>query len=97
MSMDNPRDKILSSVHQASFSAEDVSLWERVLAKTPDELLLDLAHFIEMSPNSINYLNENLKKKAEALEKGDEKLLDEVLTDQKKFLRSLAPSLNLNI
>jgi hypothetical protein len=95
--MDNPRDKILSSVHQASFSAEDVSLWERVLAKTPDELLLDLAHFIEMSPNSINYLNENLKKKAEALEKGDEKLLDEVLTDQKKFLRSLAPSLNLNI
>lgn len=95
--MDNPRDKILSSIRQASFSAEDVSLWERVLAKIPDELLPDLAHFIEMSPDSINYMNENLKKKAEALEKGDEKILDEIFTDQKRFLQSLAPSLNLNI
>lgn len=97
MSMDNLKDKILSSVHQASFSADDVSLWERVLAKIPDELLADLAHFIEMSPSSINYLNDNFKKKAEALEKGDEKLLDEVFADQKKFLQSLAPNLNLNI
>jgi len=91
------RDKILSKVYQASFSAADVSLWERVLAKTPDELLEDIAHFVELSPESMSYLNENLKKKAEALEKGDTKLLDEIFEDQKKFLQKLAPNLNLNI
>lgn len=67
------------------------------MAKIPAELLADLAHFIEMSPGSINYLNENLKKKTGVLEKGDEKLLDEVFADQKKFLQSLAPSVSLNI
>lgn len=95
--MNNLRDKILSNVRQASFLAEDISLWERVLAKIPNELLEDLMNFIEMSPNSINYLNENLKKKASALEKQDKELLDEVLSGQKKFLQSLAPSLDLNI
>lgn len=91
------RDKILSCVYQASFPAADVSLWERVLAKTPDELMEDIAYFVELSPESMNYLNDNLKKKAEALEKGDTKLLDDIFEDQKKFLQNLAPSLNLNI
>lgn len=95
--MSTLRDKILLKVYKASFPAGDVSLWKRVLAKIPDELLEDIAHFIELSPESINYLNDNLKKKAEALEKGDLKLLDEIFEDQKKFLQKLAPSLNLNI
>jgi len=95
--MSTIRDNILLRVYKASFSAEDVSLWERILEKMPDELLEDAARFIEISPESMSYLNENLKKKTEALEKGDIKLLDEALTDQKKFLKSLAPSLNLNI
>ena len=95
--MSDIRDKILSSVHQALFSAEDVSLWERVLAKTPDEFLEDIAHFIAISPESLNYLNENLKKKTRAFEKGDVKLLDQIFEDQKKFLQTLVPSANLNI
>ena len=84
-------------VRQSSLSLEDVLLWEKVLVEIPDTFLLDLAHFIELSPSSLNYLNENLKKKKGALERKDEKLLDDVFVDQKKFLQSLAPSVSFDI
>lgn len=94
--MSTLRETILSRAHQASFSLEDISLWERVLAQVPDELLQDIFNFIEMSPESMGYLNNNLKKKFEALEKGDAELIDEIFEDQKKFLQTLAPSVNLD-
>ena len=47
--------------------------------------------------NSINYLNNNLKKQVVAIESGDDKLLDEIWIDQANFLKFLAPSIHLNI
>lgn len=95
--MDDYKKKILSHVYQASLPAEDVSLWEKVITNVPDELVSDLLHFIETTPDSINFLNKNLKKKSEFIKGGDEKLLEEIFTEQKDFLKSLAPNLNLEI
>lgn len=95
--MDDLKKKILSHVYQASFPAEDVSLWEKVITNIPDELVSDLLNFVEKTPNSITFLNDGLKKKKEYINSGDEKILEEVLADQKKFLKSLAPNLNLEI
>ena len=96
MNMNTVREAILARIYQASFPAEDVARWEQILVNVPDELLQDIADFLESAPDSIAFLNDNLKKKAEALEKGDEKLLDDVMADQRQYLQSLAPNLNVD-
>ena len=87
--MVNLQEKILAHVSKV-LSAEDLLLWGRVLSKTPEEFLGDIFSFIDSSVESVFFLNDNLKKKAEAIEKEDEVLLNEAFEDQKNYLQKLS-------
>jgi hypothetical protein len=84
--MEEMRKKILSFINRASLPAEDISFLEKVITHIPDELIADVLRFIEIEPNSINFINDNLKKKKNFIETGDKKILEQVLAEQKQFL-----------
>lgn len=95
--MNEIQEKIINRLQQASLSADDLALWENIIVYLPMELQSNFADFLDASPESIEYMNSNLRKKIQAIQNNDEALLEEILTDQKNFFQSLVPGKNISI
>ena len=91
--MENYKEQILAKIKGAALSDEDYGLWEGMVGYLPDELCLDVLHFLELSPENIGFLTGNLRKKKTAIENLDEKGWGEVLDEDVRFLRSLTPEI----
>lgn len=83
-------EEILSIIGKASLPFADVKNWEKVLENVPPELCPNVLYFLKLSPNSIPFLNENLKKQIEAVENLDENLWYHVLDEQKNYAEAYA-------
>ncbi len=92
--MENCKERILSVLRGAGLSAEDLGVWEAMADHFPEELCPDVLRFLEMSPENIGFMTESLRKKKAVAENFDEEKWNEILTEDVKFLRSLAPNLS---
>lgn len=91
--MENYKERILWKIRDAALSDEDYRLWEGMMEYLPDELCPDVFRLLELSPESVGFLTENLRKKKDAVVNLDEKEWNEVLEEDVRFLRSLAPEI----
>ncbi|NTV55119.1 MAG: hypothetical protein HGA16_01300 [Candidatus Moranbacteria bacterium] len=92
--MENCKERIVSVLRDAGLSAEDLEVWETMVGYFPEELCPDVLRFLEMSPENIGFMTESLRKKKAVAENFDEKKWDEILAEDVKFLRLLAPNLS---
>lgn len=59
-----------------------------VFAEIPDGLLMDIAKLLEKDPSWIVKLNDNKKKKEQALATGDMELWNQILEEEKQYMHS---------
>ncbi len=69
-------------IKNSSLSDEDKNLWSLVLGKLNDEQAKIFSDFIEDKEENLHLITQNIKAKKEALEKGDEKMMEDILEQE---------------
>ena len=79
-----------SLINKAKLSDEDREKWQNLTAGISDFQLANLIYFVEQIPDGLEWLNQNLKDKVEALKKKDKSawssLVKKEQADIKKIL-----------
>ncbi|MEX1064056.1 MAG: hypothetical protein WED06_01825 [Candidatus Paceibacterota bacterium] len=69
-------------IKDSSLSEEDKGLWSSILEQLDDDQAKVFIDFINGKEENLQLLTHNIKAKKEALEKGDDKLLEKILKQE---------------
>ncbi len=81
--------KIIACVSTASIPETDKTDIVEIFGKISEEYLENIAFLFETKPNWITIFNETRKKKQHALASGDPSLIQEIVEQEKKYVRDL--------
>jgi len=74
-------------IEKSNLSQEQKNLWFEVIEYFTEDQISALLEVLKESPQSLNFLTENLEKKKEAFITRDEKLKEEILKEEKEYLQ----------
>jgi hypothetical protein len=87
-------EKIRTCIMNSSIVNDDKMTLVDVFAEIPDELLAHVAELFEKDQTWVEKVNENKKKKEQALATGNKALWSEIMEEEKQYLNKLTYDLD---
>lgn len=87
--MINQSDEYKKLVEQSQIPAEDKGLWLKNADTLAGSVLENLIYLFQEMPNSLIWLNGNLKRKIEAVKSGDKDAWSRIITDEKNKISEI--------
>lgn len=87
-------DTIKSLIQASAIDSKDKMALGEAFAEVPDHYLESVAKLIQKDPSWVEKLNDNRKKKNEAMSAQNEALWNDILTEEKKYIEDLTYDLD---
>jgi len=81
------QEELKNIIEKSNLSQEQKNLWFEVIEYFTEDQISALLEVLKESPQSLNFLTENLEKKKEAFITRDKKLKEEILKGEKEYLQ----------
>jgi len=81
------QEELKNIIEKSNLRQEQKDLWFEVIEYFTEDQISALLEVLKESPQSLNFLTENLEKKKEAFMTKDEKLKEEILKEEKEYLQ----------
>jgi len=72
-----------------SLTQEQKDLWSRTIKQLPGQQIDSLTQFLNEQPEALNFLTQNIKSKAKALQDRDVNAWEKILEQEKAFLNAV--------
>ncbi|MCD6085937.1 hypothetical protein J7J37_00025 [bacterium] len=81
------QEELKNIIEKSNLTQEQKNLWFEAIEYFTEDQISALLEVLKESPQSLNFLTENLEKKKEVFRTKDEKLKEEILKEEKEYLQ----------
>ena len=85
----DPKFELKEVLKNSSLAENDKSIWQEFINRAPANQLVPIIEAIRALPDSLAFLNENLKEKIKAISQGDNDALNKIFKGEEKYLSGL--------
>ena len=83
------KEELKNIIERSNLNQEQKDLWFEVIEYFTEDQISALLEVLKESPQSLNFLTENLEKRKEVFRIKDEKLKEEILKEEKEYLQQI--------
>jgi len=83
------QEELKNIIEKSNLSQEQKAAWYEVIEYLTKEVISTLIEILKENPQHLDFLTKNLEKKKQVFENKDEKLREEVLEEEKEYLKQL--------
>jgi len=82
-------DNLKNLIKKSNLTKKQKEIWDIVLRVLPDQGRKEILEALEENPEYLQFLTDNLVSKIEGFSKGNKKILDKVLKEEKDYLEKI--------